>query len=85
MITMPMYGNIGDMTVDVSYGRSSDKYAKMVVLLISARGEAAAFLEAALISKLQATIGCRNIASGGEGLRPAEGPFFTYLVIAPPA
>ena len=67
------------------YGRSSDKYAKMVVLLISARGEAAAFLEAALISKLQATIGCRNIASGGEGLRPAEGPFFTYLVIAPPA
>jgi len=65
------------------YGRSADKYSQIVVLLISARGEAAAFLEAALISKFQATAGCRNIASGGEGLRPAEGPVFTYLVIKP--
>lgn len=60
---------------EYGYGHSADKYIKMVVLLISDRGEAAAFLEAALIKQFRDTAGCRNIASGGEGLRPAEGPF----------
>ena len=57
------------------YGHSPDKYIKMVLLLMSASGEAAAFLEAALIDKFRETAVCRNVAAGGEGLRPTEGPF----------
>ena len=59
---------------------SPDGFQRMVLLLATDSGAAAAFLEAALISRFQETRGCRNIASGGEGLRPAGGPFFTYVV-----
>ena len=66
------------------YRLSPDSFERMVVLLATDSGNAAAFLEAALIALFQHTTGCRNVATGGEGLRPTEGPFFTYLVIAEP-
>ena len=66
------------------YRLSLDSYERMVLLLATDNGDAAAFLEAALIALFQGTDGCRNVATGGEGLRPTEGPFFTYLVISAP-
>lgn len=63
------------------YRLSSDGFETMVLLLATDCGAAAAYLEAALIKQFQQTRGCRNVASGGEGLRPTAGPFFTYLVI----
>ena len=64
------------------YRWSPDRFRRMILLLATHSGPAAAFLEAALIGRFQNTRGCRNIASGGEGLKPTVGPFFTYLVIS---
>ena len=63
------------------YRLSAEGFDRMVLLLATDSGNAAAFLEAALIGRFQKTRGCRNVAPGGEGLKPTAGPFFTYLVI----
>ena len=57
------------------YRLSHERFESMVVLLATDRGDAAAYLEAALISRFQHIPGCRNVAPGGEGLIPSEGPF----------
>lgn len=66
------------------YRLSHDNFDRMVILFATDRGEAAAFLEAALIGMFKQNEGCRNIASGGESVRPTYGPFFTYMVIQKP-
>ena len=67
------------------YRLSPDKFERMVLLLATDRGDGAAYLEAALIQRFQQTVGCRNVAPGGEGLNPTPGLMFTYLVISAPA
>ena len=49
------------------YGHSPDKYINMVILLMSASGEAAAFWEAALIEQFRETAGCRTLPPEARG------------------
>ena len=47
----------------------------MRIIGILASGEAAGFLEAALIDRWQRDNRCQNSATGGEGISLQEGPF----------
>ena len=53
------------------------------ILAILAHGEAAGFLEAALISNWHADARCQNSARGGEAVSRQEGPCFVYVVVSP--
>ena len=67
--------------VRYGYRQSAERFDRMILLLATDSGPAAAFLEAALISRFKKFGGCRNVASGGESLKPTIEVFFTYLVI----
>ena len=54
----------------------------MRIIGILASGEAAGFLEAALIDRWQRDNRCQNSATGGEGISLQEGPFCVYVVVS---
>ena len=56
-------------------------WTSMRIVGFLASGEAAGFLEAALIDRWQLDARCLNSASGGEGLSCQEGPWSVYVVV----
>lgn len=88
LLTCPTVFKIG-ITEDPMHRWSNRKYgycldrdfATMIVLAETQTIEGAAFLEAALIDKYGKRSGCRNIASGGEGVSVSRtGPCYVYVV-----
>lgn len=65
-----------------SYKFDADRYQQMIVVMEVQTSDAAGFAEAALINVFRGTCGCRNDASGGEGLpaKPLVVPYFIYVV-----
>ena len=57
-------------------------WSAMRIVGILEHGEAAGFLEAALISQWRTHSRCLNVAQGGEGVSKTEGPFCVYVVVS---
>ena len=60
----------------------SPHWSQMRVLAMLEHGEAAGFVEAALVASWQADSRCLNSAHGGEAVAKQEGPFCVYVVVA---
>ena len=58
------------------------QFGYLKALAILEHGEAAAYLEAALISKHHADPRCLNEAGGGEAVAKDCGPFFIYVAVS---
>ena len=58
------------------------RWQALKILAVVAHGEAAGFLEAALISTWSSDPRCLNVAGGGEAISKQEGPFFVYAVVS---
>ena len=68
---------------EYGYKQSSNvRWLEMRVVGILAHGEAAGFLEAALISQWYSEPRCLNEAHGGEAVSKQEGPFCVYVAVA---
>ena len=66
-----------------SYGHKQEaSWAAMRIVGLLAHGEAAAFLEAALVSSWAHCSQCMNRAGGGEAVSQQPGPFFVYVVVS---
>lgn len=61
---------------------SNPSWHEMRIVALLASGEAAGFLEAALIDRWQRDHRCQNSATGGEGISTQEGPFCVYVVVS---
>lgn len=61
---------------------SNPSWNEMRIVALLASGEAAGFLEAALIDRWQRDHRCQNSATGGEGISTQEGPFCVYVVVS---
>lgn len=66
---------------DEIYGYRQLNFSSMTIVAILQTGEAAAYLEAALISEYVTSPKCLNKALGGEGNTHNPGPYFVYFVI----
>ena len=58
------------------------RFQGLKIIGVVAHGEAAGFLEAALISAWSSDPRCLNVAGGGETISRQEGPFFVYAVVS---